>query len=354
MDKDEANTKSRIVTREQLKKLPPVEWLVEGIIPTSPAGAQGMFWGQPCALKSFLGVSLAGSIATGLPWMGREVKQGPAVYIAGEGTMDLDRRIRGWERAHQMEARQLYAVLEPVALDNEAEVERLIADLRTHLPACPALVIVDTLARCAGDTDENAARDVGRLIRHTDRLRQELGCVVLYLHHACKGNSEYRRSSALRAALDYEYCVERDGETKSINLICRKLKVAAPAPTITLAAREIDVSDQLNIFGPPENTLVIEPGETSAKANRQGGHLVREHREFTQFVNELERGCHKTLTAAYTAAGLSRDRWIHLRPRWLQRELLVDDASTPCGYRVTPTGWAFSNGEVDSAAAFAA
>src|SRR5438876_7017955 len=124
MEQGEANTKSRIVTRQQLKKLPPVEWLVAGIIPTSPAGSQGMFWGQPCALKSFLGVSLAGSIATGLPWMGREVKQGPAVYIAGEGTMDLDRRIRGWEREHQMEARQLFAVLEPVALDNEAEVER--------------------------------------------------------------------------------------------------------------------------------------------------------------------------------------------------------------------------------------
>lgn len=61
---------------------PPVDWLVEGIL---PAGVAGDVFGPPNAGKSSLIYSLAVHIAGGSPtWFGRAIKPGRVVIVGGE------------------------------------------------------------------------------------------------------------------------------------------------------------------------------------------------------------------------------------------------------------------------------
>lgn len=80
------------------------------------------------------------------------------------------------------------------------------------MPAPPALVIVDTLARAMGEGDENSGPDMGAMIRTLDLIRGETGAHVLVVHHAGKDTSKGARGhSSLRAAVDTEIEVTRDG-----------------------------------------------------------------------------------------------------------------------------------------------
>ena len=75
-------------------------------------------------------------------------------------------------------------------------------------------VVIDTLARCfAGD--ENKTEDMGRFIAACDQLKSTVGVTVLVVHHSGVSDKERARgSSALRAACDFEFRVERAKQEK--------------------------------------------------------------------------------------------------------------------------------------------
>jgi hypothetical protein len=77
---------------------PPVDWLVEGIL---PAGVAGDVFGPPNAGKSSLIYSLAVHVAGGSPtWFGRAIKSGRVVIVGGEHSG----RDAHWRSAHRFVA----------------------------------------------------------------------------------------------------------------------------------------------------------------------------------------------------------------------------------------------------------
>ena len=48
-------------------------------------GALSVLYGSSNTGKTFVALSIAGHVATGLPWCGNDVRQGPVLYIAAEG-----------------------------------------------------------------------------------------------------------------------------------------------------------------------------------------------------------------------------------------------------------------------------
>lgn len=58
------------------------------------------FYGAPGSYKSFILMDMAMHIATGTPWMGRDVDQGPVLWLAAEGGVDVHYRRRAWEAKH--------------------------------------------------------------------------------------------------------------------------------------------------------------------------------------------------------------------------------------------------------------
>jgi hypothetical protein len=94
------------------------------------------FYGAPDSKKTFTALDIAMCVATGTPWMGREVAQGAVLFIAAEGGDDIHLRRQAWAEhygkdglLHIVKARpeidaqdglqKLKRILEPIANPNE-------------------------------------------------------------------------------------------------------------------------------------------------------------------------------------------------------------------------------------------
>lgn len=228
----------------QLEYRPP-EFLVEGIIET---GSLGLIFGDPGCGKSFVAVDLAMSVATGLPFHGREVKQGPVFFIAGEGHNGLTRRMAAWAKYRSvdtMEGVPLFKSNRAAQLldaGSASEVKRAVAAL-TSEHGDPALIVIDTLARNFGAGDENSTKDMSEFVAAVDDVRVQFPtCTVLIVHHT--GHAEKQRARgamALKGALDCEYRLDKEAST--IRMTNTKMKDAEPPKALAFELKNVDLGE---------------------------------------------------------------------------------------------------------------
>lgn len=222
----------RTYTIDALADIPAPEWLVADVLPTD---ALAMIYGPSGQRKTFFAVDLACSVATGLAWHGRTVKAGAVLYVAAEGVRGIGQRFTAWQLHHRPEDQPRLEVLaEPVNLA-AAGVGGLFAEWCHDRE--PALVVVDTLARCTVGAEENSAKDMGAIVEVLDRIRRATGACVAVVHHTGKdGSKGARGSTALRGAMDTELEVTSAGSTVTIRTT--KSKDAAEPLPIQLEAIE--------------------------------------------------------------------------------------------------------------------
>ncbi len=209
-----------LLNRADLASLPSVEWLIDGVL---PANGLAVLYGPSGGGKTFTALSMAYAVSVGIDWLAHGTLPGPAVYIAAEGRAGLRSRVEALERVHGLDADSLYIIPEAVQLARDGDVMALI-DAIAELPNPPALIVLDTLARCLVGGDENSAKDVGLFVAGADRLRETFGCAVLVIHHSGKTGETYRGSSSLIGAADS--VIRFDGSGGLLTLISEKMKDA--------------------------------------------------------------------------------------------------------------------------------
>jgi|SRR5271170_5421425 len=215
-------SKFALLSEHDQDNLPEPEWLIPDLITTN---AVGMIYGPSMTFKSFLAMDIGMSMASGIgTWKMQGVK--PVVYVAGEGPFAIARKRRPiWKVVRQVEGEVPFylvgAMPHCVAMD---EIDAFIDQVR-EAGVEPGLVIIDTLARFMGGLDEASAKDASTATIALERIKDQLGCSVLVLHHTGKDASRGARgSSAFLGNFDTQHEVVRAEGTYAVALHPRKQK----------------------------------------------------------------------------------------------------------------------------------
>jgi hypothetical protein len=256
-----------------LDNIKPIEWLVEDYLEQN---ALSMVFGPSGVGKSFVTIDLACCVATGTPWHGKPVKQGPVFYVAGEGHNGLSRRMKAWSKAHGVslkgvalfKSRKAVQILDlKSVLELIEEIEELV---KQGMPR-PSLIVIDTLARNFGDGDENTQKDAGRFVQHLDDyMRHRWEAHVMTVHHSGHEMERARGSSALKGAMDQEIWVK--GQMGHIEIQVTKMKDAEVPANRLFKIEQIglDVFDDCGVeitgayIKPDGNPLEFKVGATRA------------------------------------------------------------------------------------------
>lgn len=242
-----------------IDNLKPIDWLVEDYVEKD---SLSLIFSPPSSGKSFILVDIACCVATGTPWHGRPVQQGPVFYIAGEGHNGMARRFAAWQKHHgvPLKGAGIYKSQRAVSIYSENAARDLFETVREMSElhgVLPALIVIDTVARNFGEGDENSTEDMGKFITHLDTyIRLPFGCNVFLAHHSGHNMERARGSSALKAALDSEYQVAKDGPV--LQLIPTKMKDAELPPELTFRLTMVDLGE---IDGKPMNSAILAPQE---------------------------------------------------------------------------------------------
>jgi AAA domain len=234
---DRPDLRSRLVRGVELADLPEPGWLIDGVL---PGESLTLAYGPKGHGKSFVTVDMAMSITHGRPWAGRQVRQGPVIYVIGEGASGMHKRQEAWleHHANANGAGATHPVIWlpwRVNLMDDHQVSELVDIVAAEQPL---VVFIDTLNRCSPGADENSPRDMGQLVAALDRIR-DVGATAVPVHHAGKDLSKGARGhTALLGAADA--VLKITGGDRRIRLENEWQKDAEPAEPI--AFRMIDVA----------------------------------------------------------------------------------------------------------------
>lgn len=175
--------------------------------------ALAMVFGDPGCGKSFIGIDIGCCVATRTDFHGLKAKQGPVVYIAGEGQNGIGRRLMAWSVRNKVDIHKapFFVSTAPAAFCDDDHLIVMIesVDEATRDIGPPALIVVDTVARNFGPGDENSTVDMTRFIAACDRLRVRYRCTVLLIHHSGHADKlRARGSMALKRVRSSFYAVD--------------------------------------------------------------------------------------------------------------------------------------------------
>jgi hypothetical protein len=213
-------------------------WLVEELWGTSAVGVIG---GAPKCAKTWLGLDMALSVATGTACLGKYAvpESGPVlVYLAEDAQPVVRERIEGMarHRGFDLARVEIHVITASVLrLDRGPDRARLWETTRRLRPR---LLLLDPLVRIHS-IDENHAGEVAELLAYFRSLQRQFNLAVLLVHHTRKNaaggaaaGQGLRGSSDIHAFGDSNLYLRRSRE----HLVLSSEHRAAPAsPPIHLA-----------------------------------------------------------------------------------------------------------------------
>jgi len=218
--------------------------------------------------KTFLALDLALHVPAGMDWFGRRVDEGAVVYVAAEAGRGIFNRVAAFKRAHgyDEDAKIPFATV-PSTIDlchvEAGDVDRLISLIRSAGLGELRLVAVDTISRALAGGNENAPDDMGALVSSLDRIRDELRCHVLAVHHLGKDASKGSRGhTLLHCAVDTEILVELDEQSGARTATITKQRDGETGAIIPFTLCQVELG--FNLDGDPVTSCVVEPSDQPA------------------------------------------------------------------------------------------
>ena len=228
-------------------------WLVEQLWGASSVGVIG---GAPKCSKTWLGLDLALSVATGTPCLGKYAVPDPGpvlVYLAEDALPVVRERVEGMARHRGLDfdAVAIHVITAPtLRLDREPHRTRLFETARRLRPR---LLLLDPLVRLHG-IDENHATEVAGLLAYFRSLQRRLELSLVLVHHTRKNaaggvaaGQGLRGSSDIHAFGDSNLYLRRARERLMLSSEHRAAP-AAPPVYLELVANDTE-TPHLEVLG---------------------------------------------------------------------------------------------------------
>jgi AAA domain len=209
-------------------------WLVEQLWCAHSVGVIG---GAPKCAKTWLGLDMALSVATGTACLGKYAvpEPGPVlVYLAEDALLVVRERIEGMARHRGLDLANvaIHVITAPVLrLDQDRDRTRLWETIRRLRPR---LLLLDPLVRLHG-IDENNAGEVAELLAYFRSLQRQFDLSVLLVHHTRKNaaggvaaGQGLRGSSDIHAFGDSNLYLRRSREHLMLSSEHRAAPASAP------------------------------------------------------------------------------------------------------------------------------
>jgi hypothetical protein len=278
-------------------------WLVEQLWCARSVGVIG---GAPKCAKTWLGLDMALSVATGTPCLGKYAvpEPGPVlVYLAEDALRAVRERVEGMARHRglDLEGVEIHVITAPVLrLDHDRDRTRLWETVRLLRPR---LLVLDPLVRLHG-IDENHAGDVAELLGYLRTLQRELGLSVLLVHHTRKNAADgvaagqgLRGSGDIHAFGDSNLYLQRTKEQLILSSEHRAAPAAAPV-YLELVATDAETTHLEVTAAPDDDTErsleervldLLAQGRVLTRASLRDSLAVKNERLGT-VLESLERG----------------------------------------------------------------
>jgi hypothetical protein len=192
------------VARMVTEPPPEICWRVDNV---AADGALTMLFAEPGEGKSLLAGTFGAAVATGESIAGIATTRGKVLYIDAEnGEWEIHRRVHALglspEGIEIFEAGQTFDLR-----SDWREVERLVDEHGADL------LVLDSLRSLAPELEENDSGDAEAALGPIRQLAHTRGLAVILIHHTKKYGSTYRGNSAILAAVDIAYLLDRvDGD----------------------------------------------------------------------------------------------------------------------------------------------
>jgi AAA domain len=211
---------------------PEERWLIEGLWARS---AIGLIGGAPKSCKSWFGLDMAVSVASGTRALGHfsTAVSGPAlVYLAEDSLPQVRTRVEALCKHRRLDiaALDLHVITASLLrIDLALDQERLAATIETLQPR---LVVLDPLVRIHR-LDENSSSEISGLLGYIRDLQRRFDVAIVLVHHASKKaraqpGQALRGSSDLHAIGDSNAYLARRGDRLSLTIEHRAARSPEP------------------------------------------------------------------------------------------------------------------------------
>jgi hypothetical protein len=179
----------------------PQRWLIEQLWGASSVGVIG---GAPKCSKTWLGLDMALSVATGTACLGTYAvpEPGPVlIYLAEDALQIVRERVEGMARHRGLSLSEVdvHVITESILrLDRDPHRTRLF---QTAKRLRPRLLLLDPLVRIHG-VDENHASEMAELLAYFRLLQRQLDLSVVLVHHTRKSGGGSSAGAGLRGSSD--------------------------------------------------------------------------------------------------------------------------------------------------------
>jgi hypothetical protein len=252
-------------------------WLVQDLI---ELGGSCSFAGFTQSGKSFLVIELAFCVARGLPFFGRDVKQGLVIYQVGEGATGFMKRVEGYAQDRAIENREtIPLVILPHKINlfvDDKDTEALIAECKAweaYHGIKLRMLVIDTFNKATRGSNEISGQDNGKINDRVERIARECDCTVVVVDHlSAQGRlrGHTSKSDDMTTCIKVMITERADGNNRKVRkLQLDKNKDGENGLSISFVLRQVSLG--FDDAGHAVTTCVVDaPDGDEAELTRQG------------------------------------------------------------------------------------